>query len=68
MDIKPCVYIDDNELVIDNALKWCTENNILVLKYNVRHSENSFGRGMIYGFDFFFANMEDATAFKLRWG
>lgn len=61
------VFVDDEALIIDNALSWCKENDIVVLKFKARHSENVFDRAIIYGFDFFFENEEDAVAFKLRW-
>ena len=48
-------------------MEWAKEQNIIIKKAIPRHSENAFGRGMIYGFAFEFETMEDATAFKLKW-
>ena len=62
------VYVESDTFIIDNALEWCNENSLSILKYEQKHSENTFGRAIIYGFVFFFLNEEDATAFKLRWG
>lgn len=67
MDIE--VFIGSGEShIFDEASMWCKENDIIILSYNVLHSENVFDRAIIYGFIFSFENMEDATAFKLRWG
>ena len=62
------VYVESDTFIINNALKWCNENDLPVLKYERKYSEKTFGRAIIYGFVFFFSNKENATAFKLRWG
>lgn len=62
------VFLEYNEkFIIKNTLLWCEENNIAVLKYQPIHSSNEFSRAIIFGFKFYFATKEDATAFKLRW-
>lgn len=66
MDIEE-VNIFNKEFNITNALSWCKENNISIIRYWTLHSENTFGRGIIYGFRFSFMTKEDAVAFKLRW-
>ena len=48
-------------------MEWAEEQNIKIRKSMPRHSNNDFGRAMIYGFAFEFEALEDATAFKLRW-
>lgn len=67
MDIIVFVSIDETK-IIDNAILWCESNNITVSKYKMLHSENDFARAIIHGVDFYFNSIEDATAFKLRWG
>lgn len=48
-------------------MEWATEQQIKMIRANVKHSEHAFGRPIIYGFFFEFENIEDALAFKLRW-
>jgi hypothetical protein len=55
------------EIKISDAMIWCVDNNILITRHKMLHSENTFGRGIIYGCNFYFTNNEDAAAFKLRW-
>lgn len=46
---------------------WLVANDIKDARITTKHSENAFGRALIYGFTFEFQTKEDAMAFKLRW-
>lgn len=46
---------------------WIGENKIKEVEIVTNHSENAFGRALIFGFIFKFQTKEDAMAFKLRW-
>ncbi len=61
------VSIDGEKKFIDQAIKWCKENDIKWEKYEPIHEKNWIGREIIKGFYFYFNNEEDAMAFKLRW-
>lgn len=66
MDIIEVIILD-REFKITDSLLWCAESSIIISSYKVLHSENTFGRGIIYGFKISFITEEDAVAFKLRW-
>ena len=46
---------------------WLGENGIREVIIKTNHSENAFGRALVFGFTFAFQAEEDAMAFKLRW-
>jgi len=48
-------------------MEWSTEQGIKIKSARARHSDNDFGRSMIYGYAFYFDDEDDAVAFKLRW-
>ena len=52
---------------VNEMMEWLEDQSIKLIHASPRHSDNVFGRAMIYGYAFFFTTEEDATAFKLRW-
>ena len=49
-----------------NMCHWAMEQGI-IHQWQVRDTENAFGRGHIVGFVYYFQTEEDLAAFKLRW-